>query len=103
MPTGRRRAGARLAVVSLLLLAILGFAPDRPLLTHILENRFPAWDRPRGPPDGIVVLGGAINPVLSRHCGETVVNGAAERVTIIAKLGARLPNARIVFTAATPA
>jgi uncharacterized SAM-binding protein YcdF (DUF218 family) len=98
MLTGRRRAGLRLAAVSLLLLAILGFGPIGPLLTNILENRFPAWDARRGPPDGIVVLGSAINPVLSRDRDATALNGAAERVTIIAKLARDFPNARIVFT-----
>ncbi len=31
-----------------------------------LENRFPQWDAARGAPDGVIVLGGILNPYISR-------------------------------------
>ena len=57
--------GRKLLVASVVLLAICGYSPLGIWLLYPLEARFPAWDAARGAPDGIVVLGGAIDPDLS--------------------------------------
>jgi len=98
LATRWRRAGQRLMVASFVLLALAGFLPVGNILIHALESRFPPWDPSRGAPDGIVVLGGAISPNLSRAYGVTQLNGNAERVTVIPKLAREYPNARIVFS-----
>jgi uncharacterized SAM-binding protein YcdF (DUF218 family) len=98
MATRFKHAGKRFAIISLVLLAVAGFSPIGGVLAHVLENRFPPWDATRGPPDGIVVLGGAISPVLSRDYGEPVVGSDAGRVIAIGKLARAYPNARIVFS-----
>jgi len=98
LATRFRRAGMRLMVGSLVLLAFAGFSPLGNLLAHGLEKRFPPWDSSRGTPDGIVVLGGAISPVLSRDYGETVVSSDAGRVIAIARLAHDFPNARVVYS-----
>ena len=66
-----------------------------------LEQRFPPWDARRGPPDGIVVLGGAISPALSLARGAVALNDAAERITAAVELARRYPNARIIFSGGT--
>jgi uncharacterized SAM-binding protein YcdF (DUF218 family) len=96
--TRRRRLGRALALTSLALFLLLGFLPVGYSLNYVLENRFPAWDASRGAPDGIVILGGAIDPTLSRARGQVALSGAAERVTAIAKLARDYPDARIVYT-----
>jgi uncharacterized SAM-binding protein YcdF (DUF218 family) len=62
-----------------------------------LEDRFP---RPPPPAhvDGIVVLGGAVEPDLSAVRGVPSLNGAAERMTETVVLARRYPQARVVFT-----
>jgi len=92
------RAGRRLLVVSLALLALAGFAPIGVGLGHLLESRFPAWDASRGAPDGIIVLGGAILPRLSQDYDTPVVTADAARVIAIGKLARAYPNARIVYS-----
>lgn len=98
MATRRRRAGSRLTVISVLLLAIAGFTPIGLLLENALENRFPRWDPARGAPDGIVILGGALDAATTRLRGDVALNGGAERVTAIAALARAYPNARIVYS-----
>lgn len=98
MATRFKRAGKRLAVTSLILMALLAFLPLGAVLGNVLENRFPPWDASRGAPDGIIVLGGAISPGLSQQHGEVVLNGDAGRITIIPKLARDYPNARIVYS-----
>lgn len=93
-----KRVGARLMVLSLVLLAVAGFLPVGAALDHALESRFPPWNPVRGAPDGIIVLGGAIDPALSQGRGVVALNQQAERVTVIAKLAHAYPQARIVYS-----
>ena len=92
------RAGRRLVVLSILAIAIVGLSPLGNILILPLEQRFPPWDSARGTPDGIIVLGGAISPELSLFRGEISLNESAERVTVVAELAHRYPQARIVFS-----
>ena len=96
LPTRFARGGRRLAFLSLILLAILGFSPVGNALIIPLEDRFPPWDAARGPPDGIIVLGGAIDG-LGRH-NEIMLNEAVERLTVVPELARRYPNARILLS-----
>jgi uncharacterized SAM-binding protein YcdF (DUF218 family) len=64
-PTRFGRAGRRLVVASLVILAILGLSPVGNALIIPLEQRFPPWDAAGGAPAGIVVLGGSLSPHVS--------------------------------------
>ena len=90
--------GRKLAIASVVLLAICGFSPLGNLVLYPLEQRFPPWDPARGAPDGIVVLGGAIEPDLSAAHGVAVFGNAVDRVIAAAELAHRYPNARIVYS-----
>ena len=93
-----QRLASWLVVTSLVLIAFAGFSPLGNMLMLPLEQRFPPWDASRGPPDGIVVLGGAISPDISAARGAVALNEAAERITAAAELARRYPNARIIFS-----
>jgi uncharacterized SAM-binding protein YcdF (DUF218 family) len=92
------RAGRRLLVASMLLLALLGWSPLGNALILTLEERFPPWDAARGAPTGIVVLGGAITSRVSAGRGAPALNEAAERLTAAVDLARRYPAARVVFS-----
>jgi uncharacterized SAM-binding protein YcdF (DUF218 family) len=102
MATRHARAGHRLAVIALVLIAIAGLSPLGNALILPLEERFPAWDgsrdTSRGAPAGIVSLGGAFDTVVAPARGEVALNEAAERLTAVAELARRYPDARIVFS-----
>lgn len=98
MATRFPRAGRRLAVTALILIAIAGLSPFGNALILPLEQRFPPWNAARGAPIGIISLGGALDTVVSTARGEVALNEAAERITIMAELARRFPDARIVFT-----
>jgi uncharacterized SAM-binding protein YcdF (DUF218 family) len=77
--------------------------PVATLLTLPLEDRFA---RPATPParvDGVVVLGGAVDQVMTEARGTPALNGAAERMTEAVALARRHPEARIVFTGGSAA
>jgi uncharacterized SAM-binding protein YcdF (DUF218 family) len=90
--------GRRLMITSVVLLAICGFSPLGNWLLYPLESRFPPWDAAQGAPDGIVVLGGSIDPEISIAHGVPVVRASADRILAAATLARRYPNARIIFT-----
>jgi uncharacterized SAM-binding protein YcdF (DUF218 family) len=92
------RAGRRLAAASLILLAVFGLTPFGNALILPLEQRFPAWSDAAGPPDGIIVLGGALDSVVSGARHDIALNEAAERMTEIAALAKKYPAARILFS-----
>lgn len=93
-----RRLGRNLCILAAGLWLIVGFLPVGAALDHVLENRFPIWEPARGAPDGIIVLGGAIDPVISQARGQVALSDSAERVTIVAQLARDYPKARIVFS-----
>jgi uncharacterized SAM-binding protein YcdF (DUF218 family) len=97
-----RRTGIGIIATSTILLAATGFLPIGNALTHVLEARFPPWHEARGAPDGIIVLGGAISPRLSRAHGEPIVDGDAGRITALVKLARAYPKARIVYSGGDP-
>jgi uncharacterized SAM-binding protein YcdF (DUF218 family) len=82
-----RRLASWLIVTSIVLIAFVGFSPLGRLLILPLEQRFPAWNPSRGPPDGIIVLGGAISPDISLARGVVALGAGAE--------------ARIIFSGGT--
>ncbi|HWP14118.1 MAG TPA: YdcF family protein, partial [Xanthobacteraceae bacterium] len=98
MATRFARSGRRLAVFSLIGLAIAGWSPLGNALILPLEERFPPWDASRGAPAGIISLGGAVDTVVSPVRGEVALNEAAERMTAMAELLQRYPQAHVVFS-----
>ena len=79
---GISRAGAAKcwSALAASVLPLLAVAPIGPAMLLALEQRFP---RPAVLPekiDGILVLGGAVDPAISRSYGETVFNSSVSRV-----------------------
>ncbi|WP_247877914.1 YdcF family protein [Azospirillum sp. TSO22-1] len=93
----RRRTGRRIVAAVALGFLALTTLPVGTWVIRPLEERFPKPALPKHV-DGIIVLGGALNPPLAAERDEPSVNEAAERVLATAELGLRYPNARIVFT-----
>jgi uncharacterized SAM-binding protein YcdF (DUF218 family) len=92
------RLGMRFLVIGNLLFAVLGISPLGYALILPLEERFPQTDASGDAPNGIIVLGGVIDPELSAARGEIALHEAAERVTAVGELARRYPLAPIVFS-----
>src|SRR5215467_8163543 len=96
------RLGRRLVIVAVLLFVVCGSLPLGSFLLYALESRFPPWDPSAGAPDGVIVLGGPIDPDMSAAHGVPVVHGSPDRIIAGAALARRYPNARIIFTGGSP-
>jgi uncharacterized SAM-binding protein YcdF (DUF218 family) len=93
-----RRTGRALATLGVALLLVAGLTPLGNALMLPLEQRFPLWDDSRGPPTGIIVLGGAIGSELSAARGTPVLSGSAGRIIATIVLARQYPQARIVYS-----
>ena len=100
--TRRARFGRRLVIASTSLLLAFGILPIGSLLLLPLENRFKTPSE-GAPPAGLIVLGGAIDPVVGASRGQVTTDDAAERLTEGAALAIRYPEAKLVFTGGTNA
>jgi len=92
-----RKFGHRLIWAGALGLAVCGFSPAANWLIQPLEDRF---ERPQSIDgfDGIIVLGGAVDTIVTGVRGDTALTMSAERITITARLAKQLPDALIVHT-----
>jgi uncharacterized SAM-binding protein YcdF (DUF218 family) len=96
----RRRPwiGRTLVVLGLGYYALIFVTPASQWIVLPLEDRFA---RPAPAPEhvtGVIVLGGAVDQVLTEAHDIPALNGAAERMTEMLILARRYPEARLVFT-----
>lgn len=94
---GRKRSARRLVVIATAIMVLIAAVPWAGLLVAPLEDRFPV-PAPPEKVDGIIVLGGAIDPFLSARRNQPAVTGAAERLLVMAALARRYPEAVLVYT-----
>jgi uncharacterized SAM-binding protein YcdF (DUF218 family) len=93
----RWRAGLALLIVSTVLLAIAGLSPLGNVLLLELTERFPQWQSANAP-DGVIVLGGAIDSEASAARNSIELDASAERILAMLRLARRFPQAKIVFS-----
>ena len=92
------RFGRWLALAAILILFSLAMSPIGQALIAPLEDRFPQPAADLAPPEGIIVLGGAIDDEASRARGQTIFDVDGERVTEAVFLAKRYPRARVIYT-----
>lgn len=98
LATRWRAVAAKLMAAGIVLLLVIGYSPVGEAMMLALSERFPAWQANGRTPDGVIVLGGAINPEVSAARGRPELNSAVDRLTAAAELARRYPQAKIVFT-----
>lgn len=98
MGYGRVLWGRRLVLAAVVFLVLVGVLPWGAWLLVPLENRIPPPSALPAQVDGIVVLGGAIDPVLSAERRQPALNDATERLTAMVQLGRLYPQARLIYS-----
>ena len=87
-----------LLVIATVFLAALSISPIGAWVLRPLESRFPLVQSSSQPVDGIIVLGGSIDPEASIRSGAPILNGAAERLTTFVALARTYPQAKLIFS-----
>lgn len=94
---GFRRLGATGLGAAVVLVLIFGWSPLGPAALAALENRFPPAEV-RGPITGVILLGGAVETHIGHERRAVTLTDAAERVTAVAELARRYPEARLLLS-----
>jgi uncharacterized SAM-binding protein YcdF (DUF218 family) len=95
---GWSRLSSRLLGFTLAFVLILAFLPVGEWLILPLESRFAANPELPTQVDGIILLGGAVNPGLSAAWGQPEIGAASERLFALLALARQYPQARLVFS-----
>ena len=93
-----RRAGLRLVTLVALTSLAVATVPVGNWMKAALENRFPVVRKLPNRVDGIIALGGVVNPWVTKARGQLALGSAAERLTEFAVLARRYPRAKLIFT-----
>ncbi|MEO8896353.1 MAG: YdcF family protein [Rhizomicrobium sp.] len=93
-----RRPGIILVSVVTVMLVLAVLLPVSSWLAAPLENRFSRPPALPGHVDGIIVLGGAVDPATTFRRGIPALNSDAERMTEFVRLAKLYPDARLVFS-----
>ncbi len=93
-----KRGGVIALTLCVIMMISFGLSPLSNVMLLPLSERFPAWQASGGEPDGIIVLGGAINPAASAARGSLELDASAERIFAMLDLARRYPKAKIVFS-----
>src|ERR1700761_6421539 len=94
----RREGGVTIITLVTAMFLLIVVAPVSSWIATPLENRFP---RPHALPsrvDGIIVLGGAVDPGTTARKGLPTLNSDAERMTEFVRLAKQYPRAKLVFS-----
>lgn len=97
---GWYRLGTALVTLGTMPLVVLAFLPVGLWLLVPLEDRFPPPKQLPGRADGIVVLGGAEEPAISKARVQPTTSASAERLTALVEVARRYPEARLLYTGA---
>jgi uncharacterized SAM-binding protein YcdF (DUF218 family) len=92
-----RRAGLWLTSIATIGFGVAILPPIGSWVSSPLEHRFPRSTLP-GKVDGIIVLGGAIEPFATLTRNLPALNADAERMTEFVRLAKLYPSARLVFS-----
>ncbi len=93
-----RRFGLVMVTVVAAALLVIVLLPVSAWVAAPLENRFPRPAVLPGRVDGIIVLGGAVDPSTTERRGIPTLNSNAERMTEFVRLAKRYPAARLLFS-----
>jgi uncharacterized SAM-binding protein YcdF (DUF218 family) len=95
---GRRDAGRNLLTAMVILAFLTVFLPVQSWIAGPLEQRFPRLTELPTKVDGIIVLGGAADELVTASSGQATLNNAAERMTEAVAIARRYPTAKLVFS-----
>jgi len=96
--TGFVRTGRAVTSTAIVVLTLSCFFPLGAALIRPLEDRFPVAPENLTAPAGIIVLGGALDELLTEARGQPSLIEGAARLTAAVTLARRYPQARLIFT-----
>ena len=93
-----RRLSLIIYLINFIFIALISFLPIGSYLTYIIEKEFHTNTKFPQLVDGILILGGATNPLLFKEFDQISLNGSAERLVESVMIIRKFEKAKVIFS-----
>ena len=93
-----RRISLIIYLINFIFIALISFLPIGSYLTYIIEKEFHTNTKIPERLDGILILGGATNPLLFKEFDQISLNGSAERLVESVMIIRKFEKAKVIFS-----
>ena len=93
-----RRLSLIIYLINFIFIALISFLPIGSYLTYIIEKEFHTNTKIPERLDGILILGGATNPLLFKEFDQISLNGSAERLVESVMIIRKFEKAKVIFS-----
>ena len=93
-----RRLSLIIYLINFIFIALISFLPIGSYLTYIIEKEFHTNTKFPDQVDGILILGGATNPLLFKEFDQISLNGSAERLVESVMIIRKFEKAKVIFS-----
>ena len=93
-----RRLSLIIYLINFIFIALISFLPIGNYLTYIIEKEFHTNTKIPERVDGILILGGATNPLLFKEFDQISLNGSAERLVESVMIIRKFEKAKVIFS-----
>ena len=93
-----RRLSLIIYLINFIFIALISFLPIGSYLTYIIEKEFHTNTKFPQQVDGILILGGATNPLLFKEFDQISLNGSAERLVESVMIIRKFEKAKVIFS-----
>mgnify|MGYP001416729970 FL=1 len=93
-----RRLSLIIYLINFIFIALISFLPIGSYLTYIIEKEFHTNTKFPEQVDGILILGGATNPLLFKEFDQISLNGSAERLVESVMIIRKFEKAKVIFS-----
>ena len=93
-----RRLSLIIYLINFIFIALISFLPIGSYLTYIIEKEFHTNTKFPERVDGILILGGATNPLLFKEFDQISLNGSAERLVESVMIIRKFEKAKVIFS-----
>ena len=93
-----KRISLIIYLINFIFIALISFLPIGSYLTYIIEKEFHTNTKIPERVDGILILGGATNPLLFKEFDQISLNGSAERLVESVMIIRKFEKAKVIFS-----
>ena len=93
-----RRLSLIIFLINFVFIVIISFLPIGSYLIYKIEKEYHSYIKPPEQVDGILILGGATNPLLFNEYNQISLNGSAERLVESVMIIKKFEKAKVIFS-----
>ena len=93
-----RRLSLIIFLINFVFIALISFLPIGSYLIYNIEKEYHSYIKPPDQVDGILILGGATNPLLYNEYDQISLNGSSERLVESVFIIKKFDKAKVIFS-----